>query len=174
MIRFHTFTAAAVTLSMLTGQSFAAGVCVRPEEASALKTAALQQELMVAAFTCHDIDAYNRFVISYRRDLQDSDATMLKYFERASAQTGSADYNSYKTSLANDFSLAQIRDTSFCPAAGAAFGTALDRGHPALEAIVATQPFSVTEDEPACDDRQANAGVEVMVGGGSSALAARR
>jgi len=142
-IRVAAATAAAV--SMLITPAFAA--CTSAGDALALKTAAVQQELMVAAFTCGDTDGYNRFVTAYQRDLQDSDAALLAYFQR----TGStADYHSYKTSLANDFSLMSVRNDRFCNAANAAFDEALDPSHPALARIVQDQPVTVNEDGGSC------------------------
>lgn len=147
MKTIRTMAAATAALSMLATQAWAAG-CTGERDALALKTAAVQQELMVAAFTCGDTEGYNRFVTSYQGALQASDATLLAYFQR----TGStADYHSYKTSLANDFSLISARNTRFCSAANAAFEAALDPGHPALEQIVEEQPVTVSEDGDTCD-----------------------
>jgi hypothetical protein len=141
MKTIRVMAAATAAFSMLATQASAG--CTGAGDALALKTAAVQQELMVAAFTCGDTDGYNRFVTSYQRDLQDSDANLLAYFQR----TGStADYHSYKTSLANDFSLISVRNDRFCDAANAAFGEALDPSHPALAQIVDEQPVTVAED----------------------------
>ena len=97
MKTMRTMAATTVALSMLATQAWAG--CTDRSDAMALKTAAVQQELMVAAFTCGDTDGYNRFVLAYQPELQQSDANLLAYFQR----TGStADYHSYKTSLAND------------------------------------------------------------------------
>jgi hypothetical protein len=142
-IRVAAATAAAV--SMLITPAFAR--CTGANDALALKTAAVQQELMVAAFTCGDTDGYNRFVTAYRRDLQDSDAALLAYFQRTGT---TADYHAYKTSLANDFSLISLRNDRFCGAANAAFDAALDPSHPALAQIVEEQPVTVNEDGGSC------------------------
>ena len=145
MKTIRVLAATTAALSMLATQAWAG--CTGDSDALALKTAAVQQELMVAAFTCGDTDGYNRFVTSYQRDLQDSDATLLAYFQR----TGStADYHSYKTSLANDFSLISTRNHGFCGAANAAFNEALDPSHPSLARIVADQPVTVNEDGASC------------------------
>jgi hypothetical protein len=133
-------------LCMLATQAWAG--CTGANDALALKTAAVQQELMVAAFACGDTDGYNRFVTAYQPELQQSDAALLAYFQR----TGStADYHSYKTSLANDFSLISVRNDAFCGAANAAFEAALDPSHPALAQIVQDQPVTVNEDGGVCD-----------------------
>lgn len=141
MKTIRVLAATTAALSMLATQAWAG--CISAGDALALKTAAVQQELMVAAFTCGDTEGYNRFVTAYQRDLQDSDANLLAYFQR----TGSTqDYHSYKTSLANDFSLISTRNDRFCGAANAAFNEALDPSHPALAQIVEDQPVTVNED----------------------------
>ena len=145
MKTIRTMAATTAALSMLATQAFAG--CIGETDARALKTAAVQQELMVAAFTCGDTQGYNQFVTTYQRDLQDSDANLLAYFQR----TGStADYHSYKTSLANDFSLISTRNGQFCQAANAAFDEALDPSHPALSQIVEERPVTVNEDGGSC------------------------
>src|SRR5215813_2220562 len=93
-------TATALALFGMVGQALAAGACARPDEALALKTASMQQELMVAALYCNDVGLYNRFVVSYQRELQNSDAALLTYFQRGHG--GSSAYHAYKTALAND------------------------------------------------------------------------
>jgi basic membrane lipoprotein Med (substrate-binding protein (PBP1-ABC) superfamily) len=139
------FVSTSATLALLATQAWAG--CTSQGDALALKTAAVQQELMVAAFQCGDTDGYNRFVTAYQRDLQDSDAALLAYFQR----TGStADYHTYKTSLANDFSLISARNDRFCAAVNSAFAEALDPSHPALQQIVADQPVTVSEDGQTC------------------------
>jgi hypothetical protein len=52
---------ATVALLALAHPALAAG-CASPADASALKTAVMQQELMVAALQCHEASAYTRFV----------------------------------------------------------------------------------------------------------------
>jgi hypothetical protein len=161
---------ALITLTMA-GQSLAAEVCARPEEAMALKTAALQQELMVAAFSCDDIGAYNRFVTSHQRELQDSDATLLGHFQRAGQRTGMENYNTYKTALANDFSLTSLRGgRAFCYAADAAFGDAFNARNPSVASFVSAQPVEETGDYPACGESREQA---EAVAGGTSATPTR-
>jgi len=158
---------AATTIAMLsmTSQSFAGGVCVRPAEALALKTAAVQQELMVAALYCSDIRPYNNFVIAYRHDLQDSDARLMSYFVRADGgHAGEADYHAYKTSLANNYSLEGSRHTdSYCATAQAAFQEA-SNGNESLHDFVMDQPVSLKYD--ACDERSGARESVAVPGGG--------
>jgi hypothetical protein len=76
-----------------------------------LQRASLQQRLMVAAFTCHDTAAYNRFVLGHRGELQQSDAALLAYFKK---NGGTAAYHTYKTHLANASALESSRSDDFC------------------------------------------------------------
>jgi hypothetical protein len=109
----------------LIGSAWAAG-CANPDEASALKTAVLQQELMVAALQCHESGAYNRFVNTYRPELQSSDATLKTFFVRRGGEHGEAGYDTFKTKAANLSALEQARNgTAFCADAHVLFQAAL-------------------------------------------------
>jgi hypothetical protein len=162
--------ATVLALCGMVGQSWAAGVCARPDEAMALKTASMQQELMVAALYCNDVGLYNRFVVSYQRDLQNSDAALLAFF--AHGHGGSGAYHTYKTNLANDFSLSGLHGMqAYCSAANAAFGAALNpSGSPTLASFISVQDVD-TEGYQACDTSVAGG---EMVTGGSSRLASNR
>jgi len=105
---------ATIALLALANPAWAAG-CASPIDASALKTAVMQQELMVAALQCHEASAYNRFVMSYRGELQSSDATLKAFFVRRGGEHGEAGYDTFKTKAANLSALEQARDAkSFC------------------------------------------------------------
>jgi hypothetical protein len=130
--------AVGVALCSMTAQSWAS--CARPEEATALKAAAVQQELMVAALTCSQIALYNHFVISYRTELQQSDSALQSFFLRQNAHTGMADYHAYKTRLANQASLSSLHNGNYCQDTQEAFDDALDGGKTTLAAFVASQP----------------------------------
>jgi len=88
-----------LALAAMTAQASAADLC-NPSSAAALKTAAVQQELMVAGFTCGAGDAYNRFVAAHQSELQRSDADLKAYF-RSRDHGKEAGYDSYKTKAAN-------------------------------------------------------------------------
>jgi hypothetical protein len=127
-------TAAVAVLLSLTANAWGSGRCAQPEEAMALNTAAIQQQLMVAALSCHQTRLYNRFVSSYRGELQRSDAVLLHYF--AARHGGKAAYHSYKTKLANAASLESLHDRHFCVEAHAVFHAALaQRGATLREAL---------------------------------------
>jgi hypothetical protein len=104
---------------VMTAQASAATVCDQGSSA-ALKTAAVQQELMVAGLTCNASDAYNRFVLADQLQLQKSDADLMAYFR---ARDGNeAGYDSYKTKLANlAANKSSAPGNSFCAATARVF-----------------------------------------------------
>jgi hypothetical protein len=116
---------ASIALLALANPALAAG-CASPTDAAALKTAVMQQELMVAALQCHEAPAYNRFVMSYRGELQSSDAALKAFFVRRGGEHGEAGYDTFKTKAANLSALEQARDArAFCADAHALFQAAL-------------------------------------------------
>src|SRR5258705_2297789 len=116
----------AFALSCLVSPVLAQGVCVRPQDMTALQTATVQQHFMVAALSCGTADLYNSFVRAYRGDLQKSDEALEAYFVRHDASTGLADYHTFKTKLANVYSARSARNLKdFCRSATASITTAL-------------------------------------------------
>jgi len=136
-----------ITTAALLAESAFAASCDRPEDTLAIQTAALQQELMVAAFMCHDVPAYNDFVLSHRAALQAADAALLAFFKAADLQGGFGAYNLYKTELANAASLRSLRDPYFCYRAKADFQAAAVRP---LEQALAVVPFTVDTGSVRC------------------------
>ncbi|MEY4707688.1 MAG: hypothetical protein RJB58_1411 [Pseudomonadota bacterium] len=99
-----------------------AAACATPGEASALKTAVMHQAMMVAALQCKEVNAYNRFIKTYRGELQASDAALKGFFVRRGRERGEAGYDRFKTKAANISGLEQARDArSFCADARALF-----------------------------------------------------
>lgn len=126
-----------VATGLLLSNPLAASECASPSDQAALKTAAVQQQLMVAALICHDVYEYNRFVVGHRGELIDSDDALKAYFQKGDKQRGTATYNKYKTELANAASLLSSREPdSFCDAAAHAFDAVL--GPASLASIVAS------------------------------------
>lgn len=152
------FGAVALAVSaVFTVQASMAGErCASPREYSSLKLAALQQELMVAALTCHETRSYNRFVLSYRPQLQRSDRAMLAFFKkRDGARAGDAHYNAYKTKLANDSMLQEnANGDAYCDEAREAFQAAFEN-HGSLNNWVATQRVSVEIPYEDCSKEEA-------------------
>jgi hypothetical protein len=126
----------------------AAPSCDRAQDAMALQTAALQQEMMVAALMCRDVSAYNAFVLSHQAALQESDRTLLAFFQGLNAATGDADYNFYKTELANGASLRSVRDPWFCYRNKANFNAAAGRS---LEQALSVLPYPVDTGSLRCN-----------------------
>lgn len=150
--------AAAVAAMFTVEGSLAADRCAAPKDYASLKLAALQQELMVAALTCHETHDYNRFVLGYRSQLQRSDHAMLVFFKkRDGARAGDAHYNAYKTKLANDAMLRENADSDgYCEAARSAFDAAFaNRG--SLYKWVASQTVSVEIPYEDCSKEEAQA-----------------
>jgi hypothetical protein len=119
-------TCATFALLALANPALAAG-CATQADAAALKTAVMQQELMVADLQCHETSAYNRFVMTYRGELQASDAALKAFFVRRGGEHGEAGYDTFKTKAANLSALEQARDArSFCADAHTLFAAALN------------------------------------------------
>ena len=126
MLKTTCATIALCALSISLAEPALAAGCASPAEAAALKTAVMQQELMVAALQCHETAAYNRFVLAYRPELQDSDAALKAFFVRRGGEHGEAGYDTFKTKAANLSALEQARNgPAFCADAHALFQAAL-------------------------------------------------
>lgn len=133
-------TTAVVMLSCMTGNVMAAtqATCAHPNEMAAVKTAAIQQRLMVAALTCHATPSYNKFVVSYQKDLQASDRQLENFFRRLHGPRGTEEYHAFKTRLANESSMASIHDfAGYCDSAQHMFEEAGAR--PTLAAFMANR-----------------------------------
>lgn len=141
-IRRSVACAAAFAFFALSADAAASEYCAQPGEAAALKTAAIQQRLMVAALTCRQTHLYNRFVIAYRRDLRRSDATLQHYFVRHHGRrAGTRAYHAYKTKLANAASLESLHDIrAYCGDARAVFHTALDSRRSLAQLVAVVSP----------------------------------
>jgi len=114
---------ATIALLALANPALAAAGCATASDAAALKTAAMQQELMVAAFQCREASAYNGFVTLYRNELQSSDADLKAFFVRRGGEAG---YDTFKTKAANLSALEQARHSdAFCADAHALFAAVL-------------------------------------------------
>ena len=143
-----------LALSSFIGNAWAEDVCARAQDLTALQVAAVQQELMVAAFTCNDFGLYNTFVITYQKDLQDSDQALQAFFLRLNAATGAAEYHTFKTRLANSYSLRSSGNMrAYCGIAQRAFRAALNEGKKSLAEFVLAQPVSFTANYDSCGER---------------------
>lgn len=160
---------ALLAAAAITGQAFAADVCSRPEETAAVKAEILQQQLMVAAYSCHLEGAYNAFVVNYRSDLVTSDREAQGLFQRAYAK-GEANYQTFKTQLANDFSLDSQNDDGFCGGAQDMFQQAAEHRGQSLSDLMAALDFDGPTPFQECTIHEAAVSPpgDQMVEGGSS------
>jgi hypothetical protein len=145
--------AAALMLVSMAGNAIAAtqAGCARPDDLTAVKAAAIQQRLMVAALSCDAAQLYNKFVSTYQKDLQASDRALQNFFRRMNGKSGTEDYHAFKTRLANASSMQSIGDiTAYCSSAKAIFDTALNADKPVLTAFVANQETSVDNQFSPC------------------------
>ena len=112
--------------------------CAGPSEVAAIQTASVQQELMVAALTCNQIDNFNAFQTNFGGELRASDKTLLQMFERLYGSVkGQEEYHSFKTRLANDSEMRSIHgNREFCAATTQVFAAALAPVKPALNDFV--------------------------------------
>ena len=157
----------AVTALMLTsmaGNVWAATTnaagCARPEDMTAIKAAAVQQKLMVAALSCNAIQLYNNFVTAYQKELQDSDRALQNFFRRMNGKTGTEDYHAFKTRLANASSLQSIGDiTAYCASTKEVFETALNSAKTTLAGFISGQTTAADDTFSPCQIRTAGAAV---------------
>ncbi|HEX3429879.1 MAG TPA: hypothetical protein VHT03_03255 [Rhizomicrobium sp.] len=139
----------ACAIALFLGASaMAAPRCARPDEVTAIQAAAIQQQLMVAALTCNEVEHFNAFQIAYGPELRMSDARLERMFRRLyGGGRGEAQYHAYKTRLANHSSMRSIRDNQgYCRDARAAFEAALVSAKPTLETFVSG--VQIVEDSP--------------------------
>lgn len=136
-------TAGVLTLAAIVTATAAlaqGGQCAKPAEVVAIQTAAIQQELMVAALTCNEIARFNEFQRGFGPELRISDATLARMFKRLyGARRGEAEYHAFKTRLANDNSMRSIHDNpGYCQEAGNILSSALAPNKPRLAEFAAS------------------------------------
>ena len=151
--RVGAFTLAAI---LMTGAAAAQSAkCAKTKEVSAIQTAAIQQELMVAALTCNEIARFNAFQTGFGPELRASDATLARMFKRLyGPRRGEAEYHAFKTRLANDSSMRSIHDNpGYCREAATIFSSALMPQRPRLEEFAATVPVVEHGPVDSCDLR---------------------
>lgn len=112
-------------------------ICAAPQEIKVLEAAALQQQLMAAALSCHYTDEYNRFVTAFRTQLMQSDRALERFFARHRNTEG---YNAFKTRIANEASLRSLKDPRFCESARMVFDSAFGAGGQARRGLVPEPP----------------------------------
>jgi len=154
----------ALMLTCMAGNVWAATTnaagCARPEDMTAIKAAAVQQKLMVAALSCNAIQLYNNFVTAYQKELQSSDRALQNFFRRMNGKTGTEDYHAFKTRLANASSLQSIGDiTAYCASTKEVFETALNSAKTTLAGFISGQTTAADDTFSPCQIRTAGAAV---------------
>jgi hypothetical protein len=130
--------ACALAWTFAAGQVLAAPRCAKDDEVTAIQAASVQQQLMVAALTCHAVANFNAFQTGFGKELRRSDAALMKMFKRFyGSRKGEKEYHAFKTRLANDSSMRSIHDNpGYCAAAQNVFTAALGPQKPTLAAFV--------------------------------------
>jgi hypothetical protein len=132
--------------------------CASDEEMGAIQTAAVQQELMVAALTCNEITRFNAFQTGFGPELRASDARLAAMFHRLyGGRRGEAAYHAFKTKLANDSEMRSIHNNpAYCAEAGAMLTTVSAAERPTLAAFVRNLTITVqAAPAQACTEEQA-------------------
>ena len=143
-----------LAFSSFIANAWAEDLCARASDITAMQAAAVQQELMVAAFSCNDFGLYNSFVVTYQKALQDSDRALQEFFLRRNADTGAADYHTFKTKLANAYSLrSSDNSAAYCGNTLRVFRAALNEGPKTLAEFVLAQPATFVTGYDVCGER---------------------
>ena len=148
-------TATALAVSAMAGQAWAETVCATAQDLTALQVASVQQELAVAALACEndEVTLYNTFVTIYQPELITSDEALMAYFMRRAPASGTEDYHSFKTKLANQYSARSANNHgSFCSKAEALFHDALAGQKKSLAAFALAQPMLIGASYTTCGD----------------------
>lgn len=126
-----------------------------PDDMAAVQTAAVQQQLMVAALTCNEVQRFNAFQTGFGPELRASDARLAAMFRRLYGRRGEAAYHAFKTKLANNAEIRSIHNNpAYCQEAGSMLTTALATERPRLSVFV--RNLSVTVEQlpaPSCGER---------------------
>lgn len=144
---------AILMFTCIAGNALAAAGCARPEDMHALKSAAIQQRLMVAALSCNAAASYNDYVKSFQKELQAADQALQNYFRRlAGAATGTTQYHAYKTHLANASSMESIHNiTAYCESTKTMFEASSASAGQGLKTFMAGQDMAVEQEYQPCE-----------------------
>jgi len=143
---------AILMFTCMAGNALAAAGCARPEDMHALKSAAIQQRLMVAALSCNAAPSYNDYVKSYQKELQAADQALQTYFRRVSGAQGTTQYHAYKTHLANASSMQSIHNiTEYCESTKVMFEASSANAGQGLKTFMAGQDMAVEQEYQPCE-----------------------
>jgi hypothetical protein len=126
--------------------------CATSAEVTAIQVSAVAQELTDAALACGPgaVASFNRFQLTFQKELRRSDATLLSMFKRLQGSSkGNAAYDAFKTRAINHAEQRRVKPgahESFCATADVVFAAALAPDKPSLEDFVSGIP--VEEETP--------------------------
>jgi hypothetical protein len=150
-----TIVAAVAMTTFMAGQ--ASALCVSDNERQAMTMRVLQTELMVAALTCGQQGAYNRFINQFEGELVTRGKTLRSAFQRLYGGKGQSRLDGFVTRLANEASQRSIGDRDgFCPRASALFDVVLKTPSAGLIAVAEQQPFGDAHGATECTTRVAS------------------
>jgi hypothetical protein len=136
-------TAALAAVAVFAAAPASAQGCASPADVATLMVAEIQQRLMVAAYTCHYVDYYNRLVLTHRSELRKSDKRMLNLFTSHDGSAGDDEYNAFKTRLANLSSRESNEyPGTFCYRAQQLFTAVLYNRRPLVSLAASERPYS--------------------------------
>ncbi len=141
----------------------AAEFCALFDDLTTLQTAAVQQRLMVSALVCNETSSYNAFVLGHQSELQKADRDLQNFFTRSNSETGFADYNAYKTKLANIYSLLSARDKEkYCELTRAALARSQSGDTQSLQEFILAQPLMLPAGNRSCGDSVAGETASIL------------
>lgn len=138
----------AVAMVIATAPTAQAASCASPSELTAIQVSAVQQELTDAALACGQtaVSNFNRFQMTFGKELRRSDAVLLAMFKRLyGGVKGNAAYDSYKTRAIAHAEQRRIKPgahENFCKSANIVFAAALAPDKPVLEDFVSGVPVN--------------------------------
>lgn len=136
--------------------------CAAPDEAAAIQTTVVDQQLVDAALTCGDAtrSGFNAYRTSFGSELRNSDALMLRMFKRIYGNSkGDAQYNLFKTNMASKAELRRLKDAQgFCQAADLVLAAANGAAKPTLKDFVSGVPIADSESPVNTCDIKVNVG----------------
>ena len=122
--------------------------CATPPEQAALRSRAVQSDLVVAALNCDERDRYAAFVGRFEPQLAEQGRLLRAFFMRNYGEDGQAELDRYVTRLANEASTLSARAGGiFCARADRRLGELMQLDPSRFDAFVDRQP------RPAKDDR---------------------
>jgi hypothetical protein len=108
-------TILAATLALAASSVAQAAVCVRPGDELALKSKALQSELMVSALACEEAARYNAWVRRFETEIAANGVVLKRIFRQAYGTAADKRLGQFVTALANEAATrSAVEKAQFC------------------------------------------------------------